>query len=305
MVEGTELKKRIRPGVPLREFTTFRIGGKAELLLEVHTEAELAEAVALAQAEGMPWFLLGGGSNLVVSDRGMSGLVIRNLTADSEVVDAERLSIRISSGRRLGALVELAAGHGLTGLEPMTGIPGTVGGAIYGNAGAYGRSIADLLVAATLLDPATGRTFEVAPEFFRFAYRTSRLKTDPHIILNATFRLARGETAAIRAQMEEILTQRHAKHPPVGIGSAGSFFKNLPPAPGETRRRPAGEVLEKAGAKQMAVGGASVFHKHANFIVNYGEASAADVRALAAQLKEKVQALFGIGLEEEVLYIGS
>ncbi|NLI78200.1 MAG: UDP-N-acetylmuramate dehydrogenase [Candidatus Riflebacteria bacterium] len=305
MVEGTELKKRIRPGIPLREFTTFRIGGKAELFLEVHTEAELAEAVALAQAEGLPWFLLGGGSNLVVSDQGMPGLVIRNLTADSEVVDAERLSIRISSGRRLGALVELAAGHGLTGLEPMTGIPGTVGGAIYGNAGAYGRSIADLLVAATLLDPATGRIFEVAPEFFRFAYRTSRLKTDPHIILNATFRLSRGETSAIRAQMEDVLAQRHAKHPPVGIGSAGSFFKNLPPAPGETRRRPAGEVLEKAGAKQMAVGGASVFHKHANFIVNYGEASAADVRALAARLKEKVQALFGIGLEEEVLYIGS
>ncbi len=304
MVERSALKKRVRQSIPLREFTTFRLGGSAELFLEVETEAELAEAVAMARADGMPWFLLGGGSNLVVSDRGMPGLVIRNASRDPERLDPERGLLTISSGRKLGYLVEVAAGHGLTGFEPMTGIPGTVGGAIYGNAGAYGRTIADLLVGATLLEPSTGRIFEADPAFFEFAYRSSRLKRDPHVILNATFRTSPGDPAAIRAEMANIMAQRNAKHPPLGVGSAGSFFKNLPPAPGETRRRAAGEVLEKAGAKEMAVGGAKVFHKHANFIVNYGEATAADVRALAAQLKERVFGLFGIALEEEVLYIG-
>ncbi len=305
MVDRNALKQRIRPSIPLREFTTFRLGGAAELFLEVETEAELAEAVAMAQAEGLPWFLLGGGSNLVVSDNGIGGLVIRNASRDPERFDPARGLLTISSGRKLGHLVELAAAHGLTGFEPMTGIPGTVGGAIYGNAGAYGRTISDLLVTATLLDPATGRIFEADASFFEFTYRSSRLKREPHVILNATFRTTPGDPVAIRAEMANILAQRQAKHPPLGVGSAGSFFKNLPPAPGETRRRPAGEVLEKAGAKEMSVGGAKVFHKHANFIVNYGEATAADVRTLAAKLKEKVFDLFGITLEEEVLYIGA
>ncbi|MFZ2956232.1 MAG: UDP-N-acetylmuramate dehydrogenase [Candidatus Ozemobacteraceae bacterium] len=297
------LKNRLQKDVLLAPFTTFYLGGPAELFLETHTESELAEAVRLAKDEGWNFFLLGGGSNLVVSDKGVPGFVIRNCAANADVVNAPRGLFTVSSGRSLAYAVGLSWKHSLSGFEPFTGIPGTIGGAIYGNAGAYGRSISDLLVSADILTP-DGEIQTVTPDFFKFGYRTSLLKHFPHIVLNATFRGVPTEREIIRAQIKDIAAQRHSKHPPREVGSAGSFFKNLDPHPGETRRRAAGEVLEKAGAKELAVGGACVYAKHANFIVNYGKASAKDVRTLAAILKEKVLDLFGIELKEEVIYIG-
>ncbi|HNW36555.1 MAG TPA: UDP-N-acetylmuramate dehydrogenase, partial [Candidatus Ozemobacteraceae bacterium] len=231
-------------------------------------------------------------------------LVIRNRACEGHFVDATSGMLTVSSGHSLWDIVQLAQRSGLTGLETMSGIPGSIGGALYGNAGAYGKCIGDLLVAADILDPASGDILHVDSSFFEFAYRTSGLKRKPGVILRATFRLSQGDPAAILAQMNDILAQRHSKHPPIEVGCAGSFFKNLDPNPGDVRRRAAGEVLEKAGAKEMAVGGASVYTKHANFIVNYGKATAADVRNLARQLKQKVQEMFGIELHEEVLYVG-
>ena len=302
--EAVTLKNRIRKFVPLKDFTTFHIGGSADLFLEVQTEAELLEAVQIAREEGIPAFLMGGGSNLVVSERGLSGLTIRNKSADPDKLDLENHLLTASSGRSLGAVVELAAQHEMTGLETMIGIPGTLGGAIYGNAGAYGKCIANHLVKATLLDPATGRVFEADNAFFRFDYRTSALKTSNLMIINCTLHLQSGDKESIRAQMNDILAQRNSKHPPLSVGSAGSFFKNLPPPPGGLRRRAAGEVLDKAGVKSMTFGGASVFEKHANFIVNYGKATASDVKTLAKMMRDKVIEMFNIPLEEEVLYIG-
>lgn len=299
-----ELEQRIQAGVPLAPFTTFRIGGPAQFFIEAANESELAAAVRIALTKRIPFFLIGGGSNLVISDHGIDGLVIRNRAREGHFVDAAAGLLTVSSGHKLWDIVQLAQRSGLTGLETMSGIPGSIGGALYGNAGAYGKCIGDLLVAAEVLDPANGEILHVDSSYFEFGYRTSALKRKPGIILRATFRLSQGDPKTILAQMNDILAQRHSKHPPIEIGCAGSFFRNLDPNPGEMRRRAAGEVLEKAGAKEMAVGGASVYEKHANFIVNHGKATAEDVRNLAALLKQKVQDMFGIELHEEVLYVG-
>lgn len=299
-----ELERRLQRDVPLAPFTTFHIGGPAQLFLEANSEAELVAAVRLALSKRIPFFLLGGGSNLVISDQGIEGLVIRNRAREGHIVDAAAGLLTASSGHHLWDVVQLAQRSGLTGFETLAGIPGSIGGALYGNAGAYGKCIGDLLVAADVLDPSSGDIQRVDASFFEFGYRTSGLKRKPGIVLRATFRLSQGDPKSILAQMEDILSQRHSKHPPSEVGCAGSFFKNLDPNPGEARRRAAGEVLEKAGAKEMAVGGASVYAKHANFIVNYGKATAADVRNLALLLKSKVQEMFGIELHEEVLYVG-
>jgi UDP-N-acetylmuramate dehydrogenase len=251
----------------------------------------------------MPWFLLGGGSNLVVSDSGIDGLVVHNKTTELKHVDHESRQISLSSGLDLEFLVELAHQLGMSGVECFAGIPGSLGGAIFGNAGAYGRSISDVLIDAQVLFP-DGSIQTVSNSFFQFDYRTSRLKREPYIVLSARFQLEAGSPDEIKAKMDDIIEQRHSKHPPYEVGCAGSFFKNLPPLPGEDRRRAAGNVLEQAGAKAMSYGGARVFDKHANFIINEGKATANDVRHLADMLKKKVLKDFGIELSEEVLYVG-
>ena len=293
----------IQKNVPLKNLVTFKLGGPAEFFYTADNAENLRAAAEWASSKRMPLFILGGGSNLVVSDDGLEGLVVHNKCMEVNCVDVERRQIRISSGYDFEYLVNLAQRHGLAGVESFAGIPGSIGGAIYGNAGAYGKCIADVLIEAQLLSP-DGRIQTVDNSFFKFDYRTSRLKTDPFIILSSTFQLQEGDSAEIKAKMDDILAQRHSKHPSYEIGCAGSFFKNLPPLPGEDRRRAAGSVLEQAGAKKMSFGGASVFEKHANFIINTGNATAADVKHLADMLKEKVRHDFGIELTEEVLYVG-
>lgn len=298
------IHKKILHNVQLKSYTTFKIGGPAKLFIEASSENELLSSIIYAKTNNMNWFLLGGGSNLVVSDDGFAGLVIKNNARDKLYYNENENTITISSGHKLSKLVEFAAENSLTGVEPFTGIPGTIGGAIYGNAGAYGRAISDILVKATLFDPSTEKVFEVNNPYFAFDYRYSILKKNHMIVLDATFKLNHGNLTDIKEQMQQILEQRNSKHPPLSVGSAGSYFKNLPPLNGDTKRRPAGELLDKAGAKQMSYGGARVYHKHANFIVNYGEATANDVRKLAQILKEKVYEMFGVTLEEEVIYVG-
>ncbi|MBU1107188.1 MAG: UDP-N-acetylmuramate dehydrogenase [Candidatus Riflebacteria bacterium] len=293
----------LKRNVPLKNLVTFKLGGPAEYFYEANSTDSLIAAIALARHEGMPWFLLGGGSNLVVSDTGIEGLVVHNKTTELKHVDHESRQISLSSGLDLEFLVELAHHLGMSGVECFTGIPGSLGGAIYGNAGAYGRSIADILIDAQVLFP-DGSIQTVLNSFFQFDYRTSRIKNEPYIVLSARFQLEAGNCDEIKAKMDDISEQRHSKHPPYEVGCAGSFFKNLPPLPGEDRRRAAGSVLEQAGAKTMSYGGARVFDKHANFIINEGKATANDVRRLADMLKKKVLKDFGIELSEEVLYVG-
>jgi UDP-N-acetylmuramate dehydrogenase len=292
----------VRREVPLAPFTTFRIGGPAELFVEATSRDALVGAVTSARAHHVPVFVLAGGSNLLVDDRGVRGLVVRNLAAEVRI-DGDRVTV--GSGLGLGDLLEAAAAASLAGLEFAAGIPGSVGGAVYGNAGAYGKSMQDVLVRATLLTP-DGRVVEVGPEALGFTYRMSTLKASGDLVLDATFQLAPGDQAAIRRQMAETIHVREAKHPdPARFGSAGSYFKNLPPAAPGARRTPAGLLLEQAGAKGLAVGRAMVAAEHANFIVNPGGATAADVLALAERLKALVRDRFGVALEEEVLFVTS
>ncbi len=293
----------LKRNVPLKSLVTFKLGGPAEYFYEASSTESLIAAVTLARQEGMPWFLLGGGSNLVVADEGIEGLVVHNLTADLKRLDHESRQVTLSSGLELEFLVDLAHQLGLSGVESFAGIPGSIGGAIYGNAGAYGRCVADILIDAQILFP-DGSVQTVPNSFFQFDYRCSRLKKEPYIILSARFQLEPGNRDEIKAKMNDIIEQRHSKHPPYEIGCAGSFFKNLQPLPGEERRRAAGSVLEQAGAKKMSYGGAKVFEKHANFIINEGKATASDVKHLADMLKQKVLKDFGIELSEEVLYVG-
>lgn len=293
----------IHKNVPIKHLVTFNIGGNADYFYSADSTESLCDAVEYAKKNNWPVFILGGGSNLVVSDKGIEGIVIHNQCEDVCQVDREKHQLRLSSGFALSKLVELALHEGFAGAESFAGIPGSIGGAICGNAGAYGRSISDILVNCDILSE-DGKIQTVDKSFLQFEYRMSRIKIEPMIVLSAVFQLEPGNKAEIQSKIDEIIEQRHSKHPAKGVGCAGSFFKNLPPAPGESRRQAAGMFLDKVGAKQMHVGGAAVFEKHANFIINKGNATAEDVKSLAKLLKDKVKKELGITLEEEVRYIG-
>jgi len=291
---------RLRENEPLAPHTTFGIGGPADLYLEVASREDLIFALQACAQAGVPRFMLGGGSNLLVSDLGVEGLVIKNtwapLERDGDLVFA-------GSGVRVRTFTDLCLAAGLTGAEFMAGLPGSLGGALYGNAGAYGKAISDLLIGTTLLT-ADGDLVTRARADIEFSYRDSALKRSGDTVVDLTLRLERGDPSASRALVEEYLEARRRKHPGGELGCAGSYFKNLdPPEPG-AMRLPAGRLLEEAGAKAMRVGGAGVFEKHANMIVNLGGATAADVLTLAERMKAAVRERFGRELEEEVLFVG-
>lgn len=296
-------EKLIKNNYPLKDLTTFHIGGPADFFFEAETAQDIVDAVNYAKTANLPYFVIGGGSNLVISDKGIAGLVIQNSIKNIKQIDFDNQTITLSTGHMLSELVNTAEKEGFTGAEPFAGIPGSLGGAICGNAGAYGKSISDILLEAEIL-LSDGVVKTVNKDFFDFSYRTSILKRESHIVLSATFALKQGNPEAIAQEIAQIKATRKTKHPGKEIGCAGSFFKNLPPEPGESRRRAAGEILEKIGAKKISFGGACVYENHANFIINKGNAKASDVRSLAKILIDKVKELYGVELEEEVRYVG-
>ena len=207
-----------------------------------------------------------------------------------------------TSQEELMALVDFATVSGLTGLEFAAGIWGTVGGAVYGNAGAYGGEMKDVISGLRLISP-VGEIKSVSPDYCRFGYRDSYLKTTREIIVDVTISLSQGDKADIERKVKEILSLRETKHPTRGK-SAGCFFKNILDPNEEFGKLPAGRLLEEAGVKGLSVGGAEVFDKHANMIVNTGKATSKDIRRLADIMKKKVFDKFGIELEEEVIQVG-
>lgn len=283
--------------VPLSALSSFGIGGPADLFFEARTEAELETAVSLAAAEKYPVYVIGGGTNLLFDDAGYRGLIVRN-RLEGTVREGQRL--RVLSGEGLACVLREARAAGLSGLEFLAGIPGTVGGAVYGNAGAYGWSIGDVLEEATLFSPAAGRR-TVGRGALKFGYRDSALKREAGIVLSSVLLCSPGDTKESEARTREILEKRRAKHPPLGTACAGSYFKNCSSASGA--RLAAGQLLDQAGARGLAVGDAAVSDVHCNFIINKGNARAADVLRLAEELKEKVYRAFAIRLEEEVIYL--
>jgi UDP-N-acetylmuramate dehydrogenase len=286
--------ENIQKSVNLAQFTSFRIGGPAKYFLKVETPTQLIAAYITANALRIHYFLMGGGSNIVIADQGYEGLVIKDECREFSV-DGVYLSAQ--SGVSYNRLVDIATENGLTGFEFAAGIPGTVAGALWGNAGAWGISIANILESAVLVDP-SGQIKTVGRDFFGFEYRRSRLKTDPHLVVSVKLKLASGEKAAIADKVNEYRQLRHSKHP-TWEGSAGSVFKNIK----EPILIPAGKLLEEAGVKGMSVGGAEIYEKHCNIIVNKGKATAADVKQLANLMYEKVLQKFNRRLEFEISFI--
>jgi UDP-N-acetylmuramate dehydrogenase len=287
-------------GVPLKNLSNFKIGGPADFFFEASTLEDLRKVLAVARKAPFRYYVIGGGFNLLFDDAGFRGLIIRNACRGLEF---DPVSRRLSAlgGTPLEDLTAFCGSRGLSGLEFLAGIPGTVGGAVCGNAGAFGRSVGEILEEALLLNPGGGERRAVSPGDFGFGYRDSRLKSTGDVVLSAIFRTQAGEASAVSACMDSYLSLRAERHPSRETAYAGSYFKN--PLGPDGKRLAAGRLLEQAGAKEMTVGRAAVYEGHGNFLYNRGGATAAEVRRLAALLKAGVKERFGVDLEEEVIFV--
>ena len=298
-------------GEPLRHHTSFRIGGPAEYFVAARTPDQLVAALRAAHALAMPAHLIGGGSNLLVSDAGLPGLVVRNAC---EQVEFDGSAVRVGAGADYLEFIQRCRDHALAGLAYAAGIPGSVGGAVFGNAGCYGQDIGSRVIECDVATPDGSRVETLPAAWFEFAYRDSRLKREPRVLLSCLLQLEAGDPAVIQREIDEKLAIRREKHPQWRVEpTAGSYFKNLPPgfqvpglphSPG-THRIAAGALLDACECRGLRVGDAMVFAKHANIIVNAGHATAADVLALAEEMKARVRARFGVELEEEVMFLGA
>ncbi len=302
----------------LARHTRFEIGGAARVLADASTETALIETLESIKEAGWRHAIIGGGTNLIVDDAGFDGAIVRYIARGIEIADtpqSDGVTVRVDAGAVLQDLVDATVARGLRGLETMTGIPGWVGGAIYGNAGAYGHSIEERVVSVRLFD---GREIrEIGNMACEFRYRESVFKRNKDwIVLSAELRLDRADPLELRAAADGILKIRNAKYPPT-MRCAGSIFKNLLLAdlpesaranvPAEVVREgkvPSAYFLEQAGAKGMSNGAIQVADYHANLIYNSGGGSARELREVIGELKKRVREKFGIELEEEVQYIG-
>ena len=298
---GTEIQRRI--GVktsrqePLARFTTMRVGGPADLFAEVRNLFELRAIVRFARARSLPIFILGRGSDLVISDAGMGGLVVMNRAQQVRIDGADLVA---DSGLPLAKAATVAKDAGLSGLEFGLAIPGTVGGAVWANAGAHDSDVRTILVEAGVLG-ADGSESALGPDALGLAYRDSALKAAPEgaplVVTWTRFHLTPADPAVIVARLDEIRRWRQA-HQPLGQPSAGSVFRN--PSEGPS----AGAIIDGLGLKGRRVGGAVVSAKHANFIVNDRAGTAADVRHLAEEVRAFVRRETGIELRFEVVFAG-
>lgn len=295
MVTSQKLQQafpKIRKNEPLSRHSSFKVGGPADWFYELKKLEELPRLIKKARAQKIPYFVLGSGSNVLFSDEGFRGLVIKITAAQIEV---KGNFLKAEAGAKMAEVIKKMGGFNLGGLEEFAGLPGTIGGAVAGNAGCFGKEIGSLVKKARIFRPEkpAAAPFEVDQSYFDFGYRTSRLKKTGEILLEVTFELTRGSQKESQKKFQEFLKKRREKQP-AGL-SAGSFFKN-PPGP-----HSAGYLIEQAGGKGLRIGDAQVSEKHTNFILNKGKATARDILTLAAKVKEKVNQKFGIELEEEVV----
>ena len=292
-------KGAVRRDVPMSEHTTFEVGGPADVFVVPHDADQLAAVVRACRSAGAEHFLLGCGSDPLVGDRGVRGVVIDCAAALDDILflgdPREGGSLVCDAGARIADASAMACELGLTGLEFACGIPGSVGGAVFMNAGAYDGCCADVLESARCLMP-DGTVEDIATAGLALGYRTSRVRTEGLVVLSATFSLEPGDATRIRARVEELTSARASKQP-LELPSAGSTFK-----------RPeghfAGKLITDAGLRGYQVGGAAVSTKHAGFVVNLGGATAADVRAVISHVQQEVARQFGVGLEPEVRFVG-
>ncbi len=281
---------------PLRRYTSLGVGGPADALVFPRDKEGLRKTLAFLVKEGLPFMPLGKGTNLIVRDGGYRGVMIgfRDLNKLEREEDDTGVTISAEAGVPLAILVDWALKEGLTGLEFCAGVPGSVGGAVRMNAGAYGREIKDVVRRVAFLTPA-GEIMQRGREELKFGYRSLAMMPDV-LIFAAAFRLLKGAKEEIGQQVEKILALRKAKHP-LAQRNAGSIFKN-------PQEGPAGQIIEEMGLKGVRIGEAQISEKHGNFIINLGRAKAADILALIDLVKDRVRRERGIILETEVCIIG-
>jgi UDP-N-acetylmuramate dehydrogenase len=294
---------RVRRDVPLGPLTTFKVGGPAEWLVDVHGGEEVRQAVEIAGEAGMPVVPLGGGSNVLVADEGVAGLVIRLRGGDVAPLDVSL--VRADAGLTINGLVRWAINRGVAGLEAWAGTPGTLGGAVFGNAHFRGRLISELIERVRVVSR-DGRIVDVPAADMLFAYDFSRLHDTGEVVVSADLRVSAGEPAALRAVARESLAFRKRTQP-LEAPSAGCIFQNPDPSRDpvpEGIPASAGALVDRAGLKGAREGRAQVSPTHANFVVNEGGASARDIRTLIERCKIEVHARFGVTLREEIVYMG-
>ena len=284
----------VKKNVSLKNYNTFSIGGKAKYFFITKSKDELVSAILVAKKLKLPLFILGNGSNLLVSDRGFKGIVIKIQNSKFKIQNKNlKFKITCDAGVTLTKLISECLKIGATGLEWTAGIPGTLGGAIYGNAGAFGKSIGDNVIEVEVLDIRDLRFKIYDLKKCKFGYRDSIFKKKKDlIILSAEIKLEKGDKKEIRDKIKEYLDYRK-KNQPLNFPSIGSIFKN-------PKNFSVGELIEKCGLKRRRIGDVKISEKHANFIVNLGKGKAKEVRKLITLIKKKVKERFGITWEEEI-----
>lgn len=284
----------VRLHEPMKKHTTFRIGGPADYYLCPHSTEELQKILQICRENKLEFFILGNGSNLLVSDKGYRGVVIQ-LWKNFSDIETEDNTITVKAGALLSKVAAEALEESLTGMEFASGIPGTMGGAVMMNAGAYGGEMKDIIREVTVLTR-EGELLTLSKEEMNFGYRTSVVKEKGYVVISAELQLRKGDREEIRKVMDELKERRVTKQP-LDMPSAGSTFK-----------RPegyfAGKLIMDAGLRGFSVGGAQISEKHCGFVVNKCDATAADVLGLIGEVQKRVQEKFGVALEPEVKFLG-
>lgn len=305
----------IQENIALAPLTSFRVGGEAKFYVEVKDTEQLKESLRWAKEKGLDFFVLGGGTNLLVSDDGFSGLIIRMKMNEVKINET---ALEAQAGVPLIKAINVAAENGLTGLEMLAGIPGTVGGAVRGNAGAYGSEICSTVKSVKIYDVEKDEETSYEGTLCDFSYRSSLFKKNKNlIVLSVVLELEKGSREEIQAKTKETIVKR-ASMGLHGVKSAGSFFMN-PTVENEQLKEefekekgvaargnklPAGWVIEQAGLRGKKIGGAAISEKHANYVINAEDARAEEVIMLVSYIKQQVRDQFGIQLQEEVNYLG-
>ena len=294
---------------PMCKHTSFKVGGPARYFAKAENAEDLKAAIKLAREKGLPYFVLGNGTNLLVSDNGYDGVVITLAGDFSAIEDLGNGAFKVGAAVPLGRFARTTLKQGFAGIHKLAGIPGTLGGAIYMNAGAYGQEIGSCCTMVTALDE-SGNVHEIPANDCGFGYRQSIFQKNKAIILSATFQLpaasAEGKTVAdLEAELAECMAKRKASQP-LNMPNAGSTFKRLDKGAADTPTQIApGYYIEQAGLKGQRIGGAEVSTLHANFIVNAGGATANDIKQLSEFVQQKVAEKFGIQLKREIILLGN
>ncbi len=295
----------VKTHVDLCDYTTFKLGGPCRALIDCKTPDALGRTAALLVKSDFDFIVIGQGSNLLVSDEGLPCVVLRFCSEDKPHVEFDGSRIRVSGNTLLDDLARLSVEHGLGDISYCSGIPGTVGGAIAGNAGAFGQQIGDVIKSVRLME-LNGAIREVTADELAFEYRSSVLKQTGAVVLDAVLKVKRCDVQIMTAERERILELRSSKHPDwKTMPCAGSVFRNIEPTSAAERRQAAGWFLEEAGVKNFHVGGAHLFEKHANIIIAEPDSSAADVYQLTEKMIGAVKEKFGFSLVREIKLLGN